>query len=148
FPDKGAVVEALALRHLDEFKALMDRLADEAEREPPADPVGATLDAFAAAFRARPGFRTMWFGGLRTEELRDATRPGLREIAASLARVLAAGAPAARPADVATVAQMTVTVADALLRAAFRDDPDGDAALLAEARTLLRGYVTDRLGAV
>jgi hypothetical protein len=40
---------------------------------------------------------------------------------------------------------MTVIVADALLRAAFREDPAGDDALLAEAKVLLRGYVNDRL---
>ena len=46
----------------------------------------------------------------------------------------------------ATVAAMTVQVADGVLRQAFRADPDGDPALLEETRTLLRGYVRDQLG--
>src|SRR3954452_16634060 len=74
FPDKGAVAEALALRYLDEFKEVAAAL------EPADDPAGVAVDAFADAFRARPGFRAMWFGGLRTESLRDATRPGLQDI--------------------------------------------------------------------
>lgn len=140
FPDKGAVAEALALRYLDEFKEVAAAL------EPGDDPSGAALDAFAEAFRARPGFRAMWFGGLRTESLRDVTRPGLQDIAASIGRLLAERAPDADPERVARVAGMTVLVADALLRQAFRADPDGDPALLEETRTLLRGYVRDQLG--
>ena len=73
FPDKEAIAEALALRYLDDFKALAERLA----RRPGRDPVGSAVDAFAEAFRSQPGFRAMWFGGLRTERLRDLTRPGL-----------------------------------------------------------------------
>ena len=114
-------------------------MADVAERGGGADPVGEALDAYAEAFRTRPGFRAMWFGGLRTEHLRDLTRPGLEDIARSLARALPA-----RP-QTAAVARMAVLVADALLRAAFREDPAGDEALLAEAKVLLRGYVNDRL---
>ena len=41
---------------------------------------------------------------------------------------------------------MTVTTADAALRQAFRQDPQGDEHVLAEAKQLLRGYLTHRLG--
>jgi len=140
FPDKGAVAEALALRYLDEFKEVAAAL------QPGDDPAGAALDAFAEAFRVRPGFRAMWFGGLRTESLRDVTRPGLQDIAGSIAQLLAERAPQADPERVRRVAAMTVLTADALLRQAFRAAPDGDPALLEETRTLLRGYVRDQLG--
>lgn len=145
FPDKGAIVEALALRYVAEFEAVAAELADAAERKPTGDPAGLALDAFAAAFRERPGFRAMWFGGLRTEELRDATRPGLRTIADSVARIFAAHAPGAPPKRIAAVARMVVLIADAMLRQAFRAAPEGDAALLAETRTVLRAYVADQL---
>jgi tetracycline repressor-like protein len=36
--------------------------------------------------------------------------------------------------------------ADALAQEAFRRDPEGDTALLAEARTMLRGYLTEVTG--
>jgi AcrR family transcriptional regulator len=140
FPDKGAIAEELALRYVEEFKDIAAAL------EPGDDPAGGALDAFAEAFRARPGFRAMWFGGLRTEPLRDVTRPGLQDIAASIARLLAERAASADPERVQRVAAMTVLIADALLRQAFRTDPDGDPVLLEETRTLLRGYVRDQLG--
>jgi AcrR family transcriptional regulator len=148
FPDKGAILEALALRCLDEFRGVMADLAGAAERGEDAggDLAGAALDAFVQAFRDRPGFRAMWFGGLRTEELRDATRPGRDELAATLARALAVHAPDAEPVRIAAVARMAVLVADGLLREAFRADPDGDVFVITEARTLLRGYLADQLG--
>lgn len=129
FPDKEAVVEALALRYADSFAALADGL----ERSD--DVMSDAIDAFTAAFRAAPGFRAMWFGGLRTERLRDVTRPALDRIAASLARRLCA------PHGVAL---MCVVTADALLRHAFRSDPDGDEAVLTEAKVLLNSYLAQR----
>lgn len=144
FPDKGAILEALALRYLDGFNAVMAGLAARGTLGD--DPGGTALDTFAEAFRARPGFRAMWFGGLRTEELRDATRPGLDELGATLAQILAAHAPDAPAERVAVVARITVTVADALLRQAFRNDPEGDEFVLSEARTLVRAYLADQLG--
>lgn len=139
FPDRDAIAEALALRYVAGFRRVMDDLVVDG------DPVGAALDAFADAFRRQPGFRAMWFGGLRTQALRDLTRPGLNEIAAALAELLRAAAPDAEPLVVAHTAEMTVITADALLRHAFRLHADGDAVTLAEAKVMLRGYVAQRL---
>jgi AcrR family transcriptional regulator len=146
FPDRDAVTEALALRYLDEFKDEARAVVAQVEAAPSGDPAALVVERFAAAFRARPGFRALWFGGLRTEALRDATRPGLADLAAALIGVLRAEAPDADPQRVTAVAQTMVYVIDALLRQAFRADPDGDAALLAETITLLRAYVRDQLG--
>ena len=73
------------------------------------------------------------------------SRPGLADISASLGELLRAAAPGADAALVRRVASTTVTTADALLRQAFREHPNGDEHVLAEARTLLRGYVAARL---
>jgi AcrR family transcriptional regulator len=142
FPDRDAITEALALRYLDEFKALGEQLAAQ---PPTGDPAGRVVGAFAEAFRARPGFRALWFGGLRTEALRDATRPGLEDLTAALVRLLRAEHPEAAPERLAAVAQTMVYVIDALLRQAFRAGDEGDAALLGETVALLRAYVRDQL---
>ena len=116
FPDRDAIAEALALRYLESFKGVM------------------------------AGFRAMWFGGLRTETLRDVTRPGLNDIAESLAEILKRLAVDADAELVQDVSRMTVIAADALLRHAFRTNPDGDEAVLEEAKRMLRGYLSQRLG--
>jgi AcrR family transcriptional regulator len=146
FPNKESILEALALRYVDDFTALARELADRATEKPFDDPAGEMLTAFAAAFRARPGFRAMWFGGLRTESLRDAMRPGLVAIGEQLVRVLSASAPGAPPETIGRVARLMVLSADALLRQAFRADPNGDPELLEDTADLLRTYVEVRLG--
>jgi len=146
FPDKDAIVSALALRYVEQFEALANSF--EPHENATVTAVAAEiLDAFVAAFRARPGFRALWFGGLRTEQLRAATRPSRNVIAAGAARLLSNAAPSARPAHVARVSRTMVLVADGLLREAFRIDPDGDPDLIEDARSVLDAYLSAQLTA-
>lgn len=147
FPDKAAVVQALAVDYWTEFADLVAGAADADERTPLADPAGTVLDALAAGFRARPGFLALWYGALRTEAVRDATRPIRAAVADSLQRILAVHWPDAEPATRAGVARMLVIAGDGLLREAFRTAPDGDPGLLGEAREMLDAYAERRLGA-
>jgi len=141
FPDKDAIVSALALRYVEQFEALANSF--EPHENATVTAVAAEiLDAFVAAFRARPGFR-----GLRTEQLRAATRPSRNVIAAGAARLLSNAAPSARPAHVARVSRTMVLVADGLLREAFRIDPDGDPDLIEDARSVLDAYLSAQLTA-
>jgi hypothetical protein len=48
--------------------------------------------------------------------------------------------------DLALVLRVAVEMTDGLLRLAFRGDPKGDPALIAEAESALRSYLSDRLG--
>lgn len=147
FPAKEAIVEALAVQYWSDFEDLVAGVAETDERAPLADPAGTILETLAAGFRARPGFRALWYGGLRTERLRDVTRPTRDVIARSVERILAVHYPKA-DASVRTVAARTVVlVGDGLLREAFRRDPAGDAALLAEGRLVLDAYIAARLAA-
>jgi AcrR family transcriptional regulator len=146
FPDKEAIVEALATRYWAEFADLVAAAADADEQSPLDDPLGAVLDALAAGLRARPGFLALWFGGLRTERIRDATRPTRNAIAASVSRILAVHWPRSPARDRAAAARMVVLAGDGLLREAFRTSPGGDRQILAESRVMLHAYVGARLG--
>jgi AcrR family transcriptional regulator len=147
FPDKQTIAEALAVRYWDGFQDLVAAVAETDEREPLRDPAGAVLGALAAGFRAQPGFLALWYGGLRSERVRDATRPTRVEIAASVARILATHWPAAAEHDRLAAARMVVIAGDGLLREAFRAAPDGDSQVLEEGRTMVDAYVAARLGA-
>jgi AcrR family transcriptional regulator len=146
FPDKESIALALALRHWDELSELVAATADRAESGRLRDPVGEAFTALAAGFRARPGFLALWFGELRTEQLREATRPSRQRVAGSVERILRVTHPAADPALQATVARVVTLLGDGLLREAFRVDRQGDPLLLAEGGHALRAYVTERLG--
>ena len=112
-------------------------MAETDERDPLADPAAAVLEALAAGFRARPGFLALWYGGLRTEQVRDATRPARSAIARSVQRILAVHWPWADARDRASVARMVVIAGDGLLREAFRLDRDGDPEVLEESTAML-----------
>jgi AcrR family transcriptional regulator len=146
FPDKQAVIEALALRYWSDFEDLVTAVAESDERDPMTDPVGSALDALTAGFRARPGFLALWYGGLRTERVREITRPTRGAIAESIARILAVHWPSADSQVRNDAARMVVIAGDGLLREAFRASPDGDQWLLDEGRAMLHAYIAVRLG--
>ena len=114
---------------------------------PLADPAGNALDALALGFRGSPGFLALWYSELRTQRVRDVTRPTREAIGASVQRMFAVHWPDATDADRAAAARMVVIAGDGLLREAFRQNPDGDDALLAESRMMLTAYTEARLGA-
>jgi AcrR family transcriptional regulator len=146
FPDKEAIAEALAVRYWSDFEDLVAGVAEADQTEPLDDPVGAVVDVLVAGFRARPGFLGLWFGGLRTERIRDATRPTRTAIARSIERILAGHWPDASQRTRSRAAEMVVLAGDGLLREAFRRDRRGDGSLLAESKLMLRAYLAERLG--
>jgi AcrR family transcriptional regulator len=146
FPDKETIVEALAVRYWSDFEDLVAAVAEADERAPLADPAGAVLEALAAGFRARPGFLELWYGGLRTERVREATRPTRSAIARSIERIFAVHWPQASYARRRVAARMVVIAGDGMLREAFRIDPGGDQLLLVESRAMLSAYARARLG--
>lgn len=145
FPDKQAIVEALAVRYWSDFADLVAGVAEADALAPVDDPAQAVLAVLAAGFRARPGFLALWYGGLRTERVRDRTRDARQAIAASIAQMFAAHWPRASEETRQLVAGMVVLAGDGLLREAFRRDPAGDEALLAEAQVMMRSYIAHRL---
>jgi AcrR family transcriptional regulator len=147
FADKEAIAEALAMRFWAEFADLVAAVAASGERQPLPDPGAVVLETLAAGFRDHPAFLALWYGGLRSARVREATRPTRTAIGASVERILAARWPRADPAARESVARMLVIAGDGLLREAFRASPDGDPEVLAESRAMLAAYMAARLEA-
>jgi AcrR family transcriptional regulator len=141
FPDTGAVVAALARRHMDAFEALMEHAVTGATDGRWEDPVGVLVDAVADRYREEPGYRVLWFGPHLTVALREADRRNKLALADGLRRVLIALELARDDGHLVTVCQAAVHTCDALLQEAFRREPSGDEALLEEAKALLRAYL-------
>ena len=145
FPDKETIVEALALGYWSELVDLVSAVAEADEHETLERPVDQIIDSLAAGFRARPAFLALWYGGLRSERVRNVTRPGRIQVGRAVEGILARRWPESEPERRATVARMVVLAGDGLLREAFRLDPNGEASVLEETKRMLNAYVADSL---
>jgi AcrR family transcriptional regulator len=148
FPDKAAVVDALAGTYIGQFDAAIEQLVASSQAQQWADPVGTLIDAFVALYRANPGYVALWSGRHLSPELARADEANNAAIAEGVRRILVRQADLPDGEALAGVAVIAVVVADALLQFAFRRAPQGDERVLAELKELLRLYlarVTGRL---
>jgi AcrR family transcriptional regulator len=142
FPDKRAIVQALALRNLEAYLARLTARSEQVEFAHWWDVVDAAIDEYIAMHRTMPGFRTLHFGDVVDVHLLDAERDNNTIIAEQLAGLLVShfGAAAGERLDFALA--IAVEAGDALIKLAFRKDPEaGDEAVLGEAKTLIREYL-------
>ncbi|WP_327159287.1 TetR/AcrR family transcriptional regulator [Streptomyces tubercidicus] len=140
FPHKRAMTEALARRNLD---AYADRIT--ARLTAPAHTplrwrhaMDVVVDEYLSMKRTVPGFALVEF----TVPAPSASRQANYEVADRLL-ALFAGPLGLDAADerLRTAFLVGVETADALLQLAFRTDPAGDPALVAETKLLLRAYL-------
>lgn len=145
FPDKHAVVRALALRNLNVF---LDRVRSHVTDERSSDwwsAIDAIMDEYAVMHRAVPGFRAVHFGDIIDLNLLDNERDNTAVVSEKLGELLVERfdlTPGPRLDRALTVA---VEAADAVLKLAFRHNPDGDPELIGEAKRLIRGYLSEHL---
>lgn len=141
FPDKSAVVDALAGTYIGQFDAAIEQLVARSDREQWPDPVGTLVDAFAGLYRANPGYVALWSGRHLSPELARADEANNAAIADGVRRILVRQVHLADDEDLARAARIAVVVADALLQYAFREGASGDDAVLDELKALLRLYL-------
>ena len=157
FPDKAAVVDALARGYIGEFDTAIEALVADAEAYAAehegthtdsgwGDPVGRLVDEFADLYRSRPGYVALWSGRHLSPELARADEANNLAIAAGVRRILVARGILADGPELDLDAQVAVRVADVLLQFAFGRAAGGDPAVLGELKTLLRLYLADLAG--
>ncbi|MFE2296218.1 TetR family transcriptional regulator [Streptomyces sp. NPDC059452] len=145
FSNKRALVDALALRNLDLYAGrITDRLAAI-----PADDwrgaIDAVLDEYLAMKRTVPGFALVDFGPPAPAPDRNAEDDANRRLAGRLTELLAGHLGRDPGPELLRAILVSVEAADALLQLAFRTDPSGDPAIVAETRTLVRAYLAQIL---
>lgn len=163
FTDRIAVFRALTARHYQAYIAQLDSaLRDASAGASTAGPTGSvaaeldllidvTVDTYVTMLRDVPGFRG--FGDAIDSQLLDhelgASGPSLRDndtvLADRLVDLLVSRTGVKAGTQVRRAVLVAVTTADAVLSLAFRVAPTGDAAVIADAKALLRGYLMDRL---
>jgi AcrR family transcriptional regulator len=140
FPDKDSIARALLLGWLDDAASFFGWAPGGEVPEQPGAILDHLVDAYADFFRREPGFWNAFYHAQRSPELEQAQRQNDRDIASRLHDLLAAGYGRSDP-DLANRCLIAVQVADHLLGLAFRDNPDGDATVLEEAKLLLHRYL-------
>jgi AcrR family transcriptional regulator len=142
FPDKRAVTQALAQRNLEIFGERISARLAEGEFTHWFDAVGAIIEIFVDMHRNVPGFRVLRFGDVADLNLLDDTADNNSVVANQLRALIISAFGVPDGPDLVRAFAVSVEAGDAVLKMAFRNDPDGDPHLLAEAERLLRGYLS------
>ncbi|MGY0063169.1 TetR family transcriptional regulator [Streptomyces sp. LZ34] len=151
FSNKRAMAEALAHRNLDEYAArVTERLAESGTAATDGtggggwrEAMDVVVDEYLAMKRGAPGFALVEFGmpvpvTAPPDQPNHLVADRLRELLGERLGLEESGEAGER---VRVAFLLAVETADALLRLAFRVDPDGDPVIVAETKELLRSYL-------
>ncbi|MFC4565129.1 TetR/AcrR family transcriptional regulator [Nocardiopsis mangrovi] len=141
FPDKRAITQALGLRYLDMFSLRVTERLSEGAFGHWTEAVDVVIDEYLDMHRNVPGFRSLHFGDTVDVRLLDSVFDNNRVIADRLRELLTSIAGVDESDTLDTAITVAVESADAVLKLAFRRDPDGDPRLIGETKLLLRGYL-------
>ncbi|MCP2326338.1 AcrR family transcriptional regulator [Hamadaea flava] len=148
FPDKRAIVQALTLRNVEAYLARLAERIPAGELDDWWDGVDAAIEEYITLHRTVPGFRTLHFGDVVDVHLIDAERDNNEVIADHLAELLVLYHSVPDRPRLRFALVIAVEAADALIKLAFRRQPDGDDAVLVEAKALVREYLHRHVGQV
>jgi AcrR family transcriptional regulator len=146
FPDKRAVVQALTLRNVEAYLARLAERIPAGELLDWWDGVDAAIEEYIELHRTVPGFRTLHFGDVVDVHLIDADRDNNQVIADHLADLLIRYHSVIDRPKLRFALMIAVEAADALIKLAFRRNPDGDNDVLAESKALVREYLHRHVG--
>ncbi|MER6258630.1 TetR/AcrR family transcriptional regulator [Streptomyces sp900105245] len=139
FGNKRQMADALAQRNLERYtERVVERLKESRAGDWRAA-MDAVLDEYLAMKRTAPGFSRVDFGNQIPVGSRQ-TEPNTR-VADRLIGLLSAFLDRSPDESLHRVFLVAVESADSLVQLAFRLDPQGDEAIIAETRELLRAYL-------
>lgn len=145
FPDKRAVVQALTLRNLERFMATVVQRFESIELEHWWDAVDSMFDVYVEMHRTIPAFSRLHFGDVVDTRLLDEGKDNNTVIAEGLAAIIAQRFGRSMD-DLQLPVAVAIEAADGILKFAFRRNDKGDQKVVDEAKALIKGYLSTRLG--
>ncbi|MEJ1231451.1 MAG: TetR/AcrR family transcriptional regulator [Galbitalea sp.] len=146
FPDRIAVLQALASRNLERVLGGIRRAIADPRHGSWREAVSGAFDAYADAFRAEPGFCSLRGGDVI--DLRPAATTAT--VNSQLAEVIVEDLASRFGTDASVAARFAaenaVEVMDALTARAFARAAQGDSAFLESGRALVLSILAERLG--
>jgi len=146
FPDKRAIVLALAQRNIESYVERLSGKITSGELSHWWDAVDAAMDEFIDMNRSTPGFRTLRFGDVVDRNLLDADRDNDTVLTEQLGKVLVGAFGVPENDRLLFSLAIAVEMADGLIKLAFRRDPDGDDQVLSEAKKIVKEYLLRKVG--
>ncbi|WAP55179.1 TetR/AcrR family transcriptional regulator [Streptomyces sp. S465] len=151
FSNKRAMAEALAHRNLDEYATRITRRLAASDSGPAGrggwrEAMDVVVDEYLAMKRGAPGFALIEFGHpvpatARPDQPNHLVADRLRMLLADRLGDGGDGTVEVAEERLRVAFLLAVEAADALLQLAFRMDPEGDPAIVAETKELLRAYL-------
>ncbi|MEO5877812.1 MAG: TetR family transcriptional regulator [Streptosporangiaceae bacterium] len=145
FPDKRAVAQALAQRNLEDFGDRIGILLTSGDLERWSQLVSRTIDTFVQMHRSVPGFRVLRFGDVADLNLLDESADNNAVVADRLRELIVATTGVPDGPELTRAFAIAVETGDALIKMAFRREPDGDDAVITEAKALIENYLSTYL---
>jgi AcrR family transcriptional regulator len=145
FPDKRAITQELTRRNVEQFVSRVGRRFMEEDYTGWWEAVDAIIDEYVDMHRTVPGFKSLHFGDAVDLNLLDSDSDNNAVIAGRLRGLLLSeyGLADSHELDVAVL--VAVEAGDAVLKLAFRHDPDGSPEIVEAAKQLVRGFLARRL---
>jgi AcrR family transcriptional regulator len=145
FPDKTAVASALVDRNVERY---LEELGRQLAGDPPERWWGAVdtaMDLYVELHHSDAGFRALHFGDVVDTHLLDPGQDNNAVIADRLGMLLNARFGLGGGPKLALALTVAVEIADALLKLAFRLGPPDEDDVVAQAKDVIRGYLSQHL---
>ncbi|WP_213815165.1 TetR/AcrR family transcriptional regulator [Glaciihabitans sp. dw_435] len=147
FPDRIAVLQALAGRNLDRVLGRIRADFFDERHQTWLEALSASFDIFVEAFRVEPGFRSLRVGDVL--DLRPPLDPETfnSRVADEMMRALVERFDLEDTDESRFAFETAIEISDALVARAFARDPEGDPRFLEQARTIVRSVLSEHFGA-
>ncbi len=146
FPDKQAVVRAVALRNLEMFSDRLTGMVRSRSLQTWWDVVSEVIDQYVDMHQKIPGFRAIRFGDVADLHLLDPERDNDTVVVDRFIELIAPFVRIRATEAVRLDLVIAVRIADSLTRYAFERDVNGDAEVLEETKRVVRAHLSRALG--
>jgi AcrR family transcriptional regulator len=145
FPDKKSMVRALAVRYLEEFLQRLDKALSGTPLRQWRQLVDGMLAVYADMLEDSPGFRAIQVGAAHDPYIMQPDEDNATVIAAGTRELFGGQIDLPDEPHVERTLVVALTIGDALLQLAYRRDPAGDRAVLAELTSVVTSYLDREL---
>ncbi|MEO3853474.1 TetR family transcriptional regulator [Acrocarpospora sp. B8E8] len=145
FPDKRAISQALTRRNVELFVSRVGRRFMSEDFDGWWGAVDTIIDEYVDMHRTVPGFRSLHFSDAVDLNLLDSVSDSNTVIAGRLRGMLLEEYGMADSERIDLAVLVAVEAGDAVLKLAFRRDPNGAPEIIAQAKELIRSYLSRQL---